>query len=65
MVFLNVTEVQVLKWRRIDPHFRDPAATRKPSEAPPPAARFPATPEGWTDAVAYARSKLGRAFVEG
>lgn len=55
MVFLNVTEAEVLRWKRIDPHFRPPQ--KKPSEAPSPAARFPASPEGWADALAYAESK--------
>jgi hypothetical protein len=59
MVFLNVTEKDALQWREIDPHF---AAPRKsplplPKTAPSPAARFPASPEGWTDALAYARTK--------
>lgn len=57
MVFLGVTEAQVLKWREIDPHFRDPKKPRSATEAPSPAARFPASPEGWQDAIAYARSK--------
>ncbi len=52
MVFLNVTEVQVLKWRKMDPHFSD--KVRGPTEAPSPAARFPASDQGWKDAVAYA-----------
>jgi hypothetical protein len=57
MVFLNVSERDVLRWRRIDPHFRDPKASRSPREAPPPAARFPASAEGWADAITYARGK--------
>lgn len=57
MVFLNVSEADVLRWRKIDPHFRDPKASRTPKEAPPPAARFPASKEGWTDALFYANSK--------
>lgn len=55
MVFLNVSEVQVLKWKEIDPHFRNIAAAA--SQAPSPAARFPASKEGWTDALTYARAK--------
>jgi hypothetical protein len=57
MVFLNVNEVDVLRWRKIDPHFRDPKTSRSSKEAPPPAARFPASKEGWADALAYANSK--------
>lgn len=58
MVFLDVAEADVLRWRRIDPHFRDPKAPRPPREAAPPAARFPASSDGWYDAVAYARGKV-------
>ena len=58
MVFLNVTEEQVLRWRRIDPHFRNPSEKTAPSCAPSPAARFPASAEGWADAVAYATGKV-------
>lgn len=57
MVFLNVTEGEALRWREIDPHFRSPQQLRAKTEAPPPAARFPASPEGWADALTYARSK--------
>jgi hypothetical protein len=55
LVFLNVTEAQVLKWRKIDPHFRADKAA--PHEAPSPAARFPASAEGWQDALGYARGR--------
>ena len=58
MVFLNVTESQAMKWRRIDPHFRPTKAALKPTEAPGPAARFPATLEGWEDAIQYAQRRL-------
>ena len=60
MVFLNVPEDQAMMWRRIDPHFRDPKRNRM-NEAPGPAARFPATEEGWKDAVAYATRKFSEA----
>lgn len=56
LVFLNISELEALKWRKIDPHFRDPRR-KSTTEAPSPAARFPGTPEGWADAVAYANSK--------
>ena len=55
MVFLNVTEVDILKWKKIDPHFRPNKPD--PKEAPSPAARFPASKEGWQDAIDYAKSK--------
>lgn len=56
MVFLNVTETDVIKWRKIDPHFGG-ARLRATTEAPSPTARFPASAEGWEDAIQYARSK--------
>jgi len=58
MVFLNVTELQVIHWRNIDPHFRDPKLKVTKHHAPSPAARFPGTADGWADALAYARSKV-------
>ncbi len=61
MVFLNVAEADILLWKEIDPHFRAPQSLRAPSwdrkAAPSPAARFPASDEGWKDAIAYAQSK--------
>jgi hypothetical protein len=57
MVFLNVTELDVIRWKRIDPHFRPTAKGKASFEAPSPAARFPGTPDGWTDAITYARGK--------
>lgn len=59
MVFLNVTELQALVWRKIDPHFRGPAPAQ-PYEAPSPAARFPASTDGWRDALAYASTRSAR-----
>lgn len=53
MVFFNVTMKQALGWTRIDPHFR--ADKDAGLEAPSPVARFPASAEGWTDALGYAR----------
>lgn len=55
IVLLNVSEAAALRWRSIDPHFVDPSKPRKPTEAPGPAARFPASPKGWQDAIAYVR----------
>lgn len=59
MVFLDVPEGAALRWRRIDPHFRawPEKMGQKVHEAPPPAARFPASEEGWRDALEYAHSK--------
>lgn len=57
MVFLGCSALEALRWRRVDPHFREPGRPRDPREAPSPAARFPASPEGWADALGYARGK--------
>jgi len=57
LVFLGVTALDALKWKRIDPHFRDPKPKSTRPEAPSPAARFPASDEGWQDALNYAQSK--------
>lgn len=57
MVFFNISEAQMLRWKEIDPHFRDPQRQPARHEAPSPAARFPASPEGWRDALAYANTK--------
>ena len=52
MVFLNTSMKDALKWRTIDPHFREPG-NHTPKEAPSPDARFPGSPEGWRDAMSY------------
>lgn len=62
MVYLGAQLQDAILWRRIDPHFRAPLTTMqltgKPlREAPSPAARFPASAEGWADALAYAKRK--------
>lgn len=64
MVYLNITLKDVLRWRRIDPHFFDsreknpvPYNTDAAKHAPSPVARFPASPEGWQDALEYADRK--------
>lgn len=56
MVFLDAPETQIVRWRKIDPHFRSTIVD--PKEAPSPAARFPASAEGWKDALEYARTKM-------
>lgn len=71
LVYLGVTLKDVIKWRRLVPHFRAETKPRAASEAPSPAARFPASAEGWTDALAWAASKgrkgaqSGGIYVEG
>lgn len=56
MVFLDVTMKRALAWTRIDPHFREEKDAGL--AAPSSVARFPASAEGWADAVAFARSKV-------
>jgi hypothetical protein len=59
MVFLHTSTLDALKWREIDPHFRvfSKLGIKVGNIAPSPSARFPASTEGWADAINYARSK--------
>jgi len=60
MVFLCTPMKEALRWKRIDPHFRQEKSTgRHPTDAPSPAARFPGDGGGWSDAINYAKSKHG------
>jgi hypothetical protein len=54
LVFENANLVAALRWKRIDPHFRDATKKSNPNEAPPPIARFPASVGGYEEAIAYA-----------
>jgi len=59
MVFLDVSEFAALRWKKIDPRFRDNNNINYDvTSAPSPAARFPGTDEGWEDAIEYAKNKL-------
>jgi hypothetical protein len=60
LVYKGVALKEVVKWKRIDPHFADPKKGRQVTEAPSPAARFPASPEGWKHALDFARFLNGR-----
>lgn len=64
MVYMNTGVKAVLKWRRIDPHFREPSLYQNDPNrqryAPGPDARFPGSPEGWDDAMAYALAHVPR-----
>lgn len=62
LVYLNVSEIDAIKWRYIDPHFKDPKKPVLSGHAPAPVARFPASPQGWEDALAYARMKSQPGF---
>jgi hypothetical protein len=55
MVFCDVTIKDAIKWRRIDPHFRDPKKAKLKTEAPSPVCRFPANESGWLHALDYAK----------
>jgi ribosomal protein L44E len=57
MVFLDTSAIDALKWKKVDPHFRDDTQ-QDPHESPSPAARFPATGIGWKDAIDYAQRKM-------
>jgi hypothetical protein len=57
MVFLNCTYKDAVMWRRVDPHFGDPKLKTTQVVAPHPSARFPASDEGWKDAIEYAQRK--------
>jgi len=59
IVYKGVSLKAVVKWRRIDPHFRDPSLKDVYTSAPSPAARFPASPEGWKHALDFARFLSG------
>lgn len=58
MVFADTSLEEAIKWKMVDPHFRPANKIDEPTRAPPPAARFPATDEGWADAIAYAQRKV-------
>jgi hypothetical protein len=62
LVYRNVSELDALRWRKIDPHFKDPKAKVQPNAAPSPVARFPASPEGWKWALEFARTILVNEF---
>ncbi len=57
MVFEGVTVKDAIKWKRIDPHFRKALGMPVKTEAPGPIARFPASDQGWKDALAYATAR--------
>ena len=56
LVYDNCTPLMALKWKRIDPHFADPKLKRTPEMAPSPTARFPASEEGWAQALWFIRN---------
>ena len=56
VLVLEATLAQAIFWNEIDPHFRDGKPTKK--AAPSPVARFPASAEGWKNAIAFTRSLI-------
>ncbi len=62
LVYLNVTEIAMANWRRIDPHFRQSTQTISKTEAPSPVARFPGTENGFQDAIMYLEQKTQNTF---
>ncbi len=61
VLVVKATMKDALKWRRIDPHFRDNnvAMLLSNNSAPSPEARFPASEKGWQDALDYASKLAG------
>src|SRR5574338_1062701 len=57
LVYLNLNIVNIVFWKEIDPHFKDPKKKIDKCQAPAPNARFPANEQGWNDALEYARYK--------
>lgn len=57
LVFTDVTALDALKWKRIDPHFRDPILKHPNTESPSPVARFPGSDAGWEDALLYMKHR--------
>jgi hypothetical protein len=60
MVFFDVKVKEVIYWKRIDPHFREPPKAGNRKHAPPPRARFPADDAGWAHAMEFARAQQVR-----
>ena len=56
ILVVKATMKSALKWRKIDPHFRDTKFLND-KECPSPLARFPGNEQGWKDAMEYAKSK--------
>jgi hypothetical protein len=63
LVFLKTSAADALRWKEIDPFFRDPK-DKPVRRAPSPNAMFPSTEEGWQDAIEYAKSKVVEHVME-
>lgn len=56
IVWKNQNMRDAVRWKKVDPHFRPEEKLPDPKQAPPPLARFPATPEGWVHAKLFAQA---------
>ena len=63
MVFEGVKVRDAIKWRILDPHFRQGGLPPPINTAPPPVARFPASDQGWKDALSYVQIRNGSMIV--
>jgi len=52
LVYLNTSMKEAIRWKRLDPHFREELGA-SPQDAPSPDARFPASEEGWLHACQF------------
>jgi len=53
LVYFNSTINDVVFWKQIDPHFRNNEKKSPKHKAPGPDARFPATDDGWNNALRF------------
>jgi hypothetical protein len=60
LVYLKKDIKDIIFWKEIDPHFKDPKKSVNKTQAPAPNARFPANDEGWKDAINYVKMKIGK-----
>lgn len=56
ILVFKATPLEAMKWKEIDPHFRDKPSG--PRAAPSPIARFPASADGWKHAKAFVQAVL-------
>jgi len=57
LVYRNVRPIDAMKWKNLDPHFREADKKLEINSAPSPIARFPGNKEGWDDAIHFANLK--------
>ena len=54
IMIMRATLKEALRWKKIDPHFRQVSETFNPFEAPPPVLRVEPTDLGWKHALHFA-----------